>query len=67
MDNFSQGEGSFDMGQNSTSSMTLDELSELIRAAEPIVWSIAIVFGILGVTLTIRYLWRKGCVQNSEW
>lgn len=48
MDTYSQRDVSLDMGQDPTTSVRLDELCELLRAAEPIVWSIAIVFAILG-------------------
>ena len=38
--------------------VTVDKLCKLLKSAQPLVWAIAIVFVLLGVALTIRYLWR---------
>jgi hypothetical protein len=54
------------MGKNSTPNVTLDQVCKLLRSAQPLVWSVAIVLGVLGVTLTVRYLWRKKRVQDEE-
>jgi len=59
MDYYSQGVSPSPMGTNSGPDMTVDQLCKLLRAAKPLVWAVAIVLGLLGVTLTVRYLWRK--------
>jgi hypothetical protein len=53
-------------GKNPAPGMTVDKACKLLRAAQPLVWALAIVLGLLGVTLTIRYLWRKKRVQDGE-
>jgi hypothetical protein len=53
-------------GKNPAPGMTVDKACKLLRAAQPLVWSVAIVLGLLGVTLTVRYLWRKKRVQDGE-
>ena len=66
MDYYSQGDVPSSMGKNSQASVTVDKVCKLLRAGQPLVWSVAIVFGLLGVTLTIRYLWRKKIGQDEE-
>ena len=45
-------------GRNDNAAMTVDKFCKLLKSAQPLVWAIAIVFVLLGVTLTIHYLWR---------
>jgi hypothetical protein len=59
MDYYGQGNSPSALGKNATPQMTVDKACKLLRAAKPLVWSTAIVLGLLGVTLTIRYLWMK--------
>jgi hypothetical protein len=50
------------------SHLTIDKTCKLLDAAQPIVWAVAIVFGLLGVTLIIRRLWLRkvaSCGDNS--
>lgn len=53
-------------GENPVPGMMVDKACKLLKAAQPLVWAVAIVFGLLGVTLTVRYLWRKKRVQDEE-
>jgi hypothetical protein len=66
MDYYGQGNFPSAMGKNPTPSLTVDKVCRLLRAAQPLVWSVAIVFGLLGVTLIVRYLWRKKLLQDEE-
>jgi len=45
--------------------MSVDKACKLLRAGQPIVWAFAIVFGLLGVTLTIRYLWKRNFREST--
>lgn len=54
------------MGKNPASGMTVDKACKLLRAGQPFVWALAIIFGLLGVTLIVRYLWRKRPVPKKE-
>lgn len=51
---------------NAGSGMTVDKACKLLRAGQPIVWAFAIVFGLLGVTLTIRYLWKRNLEERQH-
>lgn len=66
MDYYSQGNLPSAMGKNPTPSVTVDKVCKLLRSAQPLVWSVAIVLGVLGVTLTVRYLWRKKRVRDED-
>jgi len=66
MDYYGQGNVPSAMGQNPAPGLTVDKVCKLLRSAQPLVWSVAIVLGLLGVTLTVRYLWRKKRVQDKE-
>jgi hypothetical protein len=66
MDYYSQGNVSSAMGKDPTPSVTVDKVCKLLRSAQPLVWSVAIVLGVLGVTLTVRYLWRKKRVRDED-
>jgi len=66
MDYYSQGNVPSAVGKDATPGVTVDKLCKLLRAGQPLVWSVAIVFGILGVTLTIRYLWKIKRVQDES-
>lgn len=66
MDHYGQGNVPSAMGENATPGMTVDKVCKLLRAGQPLVWAVAIVFGLLGVTLTIRYLWRRKRIQDEE-
>lgn len=46
--------------------MSIDKTCKLLRSAQPLVWAIAIVFGVLGITLTIRFLWRKRTSSSDK-
>jgi len=46
--------------------MTVDKMCKLLRAGQPIVWAFAIVFGLLCVTLTIRYLWKRNSEEKQQ-
>jgi hypothetical protein len=46
--------------------MSIDKTCKLLKSAQPLVWAVAIVFGVLGVTLTIRFLWRKKTSSPDE-
>jgi hypothetical protein len=59
MDYYGQGAGPSPVGEGPALDMTVDKVCKLLRSAKPLVWSVAIVFGLLGVTLTVRYLWRE--------
>lgn len=63
---YGQTNGASLRGKGSTSGVTVDKVCKLLRSAQPLVWSVAIVLGLLGVSLTVRYLWRKKRVQNEE-
>ncbi len=66
MDYYSQGNVPSPLGKNPTPTVTLDKVCKLLRSAQPIVWSVAIVFGLLGVSLTLRYFWTRKRVQDEE-
>jgi len=53
-------------GKNPTPGVTVDKVCKLLKSAQPLVWAIAIVLGMLGVSLTVRYLWKKKRVQDEE-
>jgi hypothetical protein len=59
MDYYAQGHGPSAMGTVQESRMTVDQMCKLLRSAKPLVWALAIVLGLLGVTLIVRHLWRK--------
>jgi hypothetical protein len=59
MDYYSQGHGPSAMGTVTEPRMTVDQMCKLLRSAKPLVWALAIVLGLLGVTLIVRYLWKK--------
>jgi hypothetical protein len=59
MDYYAQGHGPFAMGTVTEPRMTVDQMCRLLRSAKPLVWALAIVLGLLGVTLIVRHLWRK--------
>ena len=63
MDYYSQGSIPSPMGKNPTPGMTIDKVCKLLRSAQPLVWAVAIVFGLLGVSLTVRYFWHRKRVQ----
>ena len=46
--------------------LTVDKTCKLLKSAEPLVWAVAIVFGLLGVTLIVRYLWRRNQTRTQE-
>jgi len=48
------------------SGLIIDKTCRLLRAGQPLVWALAVVFGLLGVTLIVRYLWRKQGAQTEE-
>ena len=66
MDYYSQGNVPSAMGKNPTPGVTVDKVCKLLRSAQPIVWSVAIVFGLLGVSLTLRYFWTRKRVRDEE-
>jgi hypothetical protein len=66
MDYYGQGNVPSAMGKNTTPGVTVDKVCKLLRAGRPLVWSVAIVFGLLGVSLIVHYFWRKKRVQDRE-
>lgn len=46
--------------------LTVDKACKLLKSAQPLVWAVAIVFGLLGVTLIVRHLWRKRQTPTDE-
>lgn len=52
--------------KNPVPGVTVDKVCKLLRAGQPIVWSVAIVFGLLGVSLTIHYLWRRNRAHEKD-
>ena len=46
--------------------MSIDKTCKLLKSAQPLVWAIAIVSGVLGVTLTIRFLWRRNATSSDK-
>jgi len=63
---YNQMNSSSSMGRNATSHLTIDKTCKLLDAAQPIVWAVAIVFGLLGVTIIIRYLWAKKPASRED-
>jgi hypothetical protein len=66
MDYYSQGNVPSAMGKNQTTGVTVDKVCKLLRAGQPLVWSVAIVLGVLGVSLTIHYFWKRKRVLEEE-
>ncbi|MGA3200533.1 MAG: hypothetical protein ABSD89_14185 [Halobacteriota archaeon] len=66
MDYYSQGNVPSAMGKNPRPGVTVDKVCKLLKSAQPLVWALAIVLGLLGVTLTVRYLWGRKRVQDEE-
>jgi hypothetical protein len=67
MDNYSAGTAPPPVGKSRMPRMTVDKVCKLLNAAQPLVWAFAIVFGLLSITLTVRYLWkRKGTVSGKR-
>lgn len=46
-------------GKNPTPGVMVDKACKLLRAGQPLVWSVAIVFGLLGVSWIVQHFWRK--------
>lgn len=46
--------------------LTVDKTCKLLKSAQPLVWAVAIVFGLLGVTLIVRYFWGKKQTPSDE-
>jgi hypothetical protein len=44
---------------NRVPGLIVDKTCKLLKSAQPLVWAVSIVFGLLGVTLILRYLWVK--------
>ncbi len=57
--NYGQNSGTYLPNKNPMAGVTVDKVCKLLRAGQPIVWSVAVVFGLLGVSLTIHYLWKS--------
>jgi hypothetical protein len=66
MDYYSQGSVPSAMGKNPTTGLTVDKVCKLLRAGQPLVWSVAIVLGLLGVSWTIHHFWRVKRVQDKN-
>ena len=66
MDYYSQGNVPSAMGKNPSTGVTLDKVCRLLRAGQPLVWAVAIVLTVLGVSWTIRHFWRRTCVKNKQ-
>jgi hypothetical protein len=63
---YGQTSGTYLPNKNPTPGVTVDKVCKLLRAGQPIVWAVAIVFGLLGVSLTIHYLWKRNRVDEEE-
>ncbi|MGA9808261.1 MAG: hypothetical protein WBQ56_11280, partial [Candidatus Sulfotelmatobacter sp.] len=61
-----QTNGTYLMGKNNTPGLTVDKVCKLLKSAQPLVWSVAIVFGLLGVSWIVQHFWKKKLVQNKE-
>jgi hypothetical protein len=46
--------------------LTVDKTCNLLIASQPLVWALAIVLGLLGVTLIVRHLWKKEHALKEE-
>jgi hypothetical protein len=66
MDYYSQGNVPSAMGKNPPTGVTLDKVCKLLRAGQPLVWAVAIVLTVLGVSWTIRHFWRRKRVQDKQ-
>jgi hypothetical protein len=53
-------------GKNPMPGVTVDKVCKLLRSGQPIVWSVAIVFGLLGVSWIVDHFWRKKRVPNDD-
>ena len=53
------------LNTGSGAGMSVDKACKLLKAGQPIVWAFAIVFGLLGVTLTVRYLWKRSMQESA--
>ena len=53
-------------GGKNVYAMSIDKTCKLLKSAQPLVWAVAIVFGVLGVTLTIRFLWRRKTTSSDK-
>ena len=54
------------MGRKLSAGLTVDKVCRLLDSAEPLVWAFAIVFGLLGVTLIVRCLWRRKLLTEER-
>jgi hypothetical protein len=63
---YGQTNGSYLTGKNPTPGVTVDKVCKLLKAAQPLVWSLAIVLGLLGVSWTVQHFWRKKSVQDER-
>ena len=63
---YGQTGGTYLPNKNPVPGVTVDKVCKLLRAGQPLVWSVAIVFGLLGVSWIVQRFWRKKLVQNRE-
>ena len=66
MDYYSQGNVPPAMGKSATTGMTVDKACKLLRSTQPMVWAFSIVFGLLSVTLIVRYLWTRKRMDKKQ-
>jgi len=52
--------------KNPMPGLMVDKACKLLRSGQPIVWALAIVFGLLGVSWIFDHFWRKKRVQVEE-
>lgn len=53
------------VGNGPKSHLTIDKACKLLNSAQPMVWAVSVVFGLLGVTLIVRYLWAKRATSRD--
>jgi hypothetical protein len=66
MDHYGQGSVPSAMGKSTTPGVTVDKVCKLLRAGQPLVWSVAIVFGLLGVSWIVHHFWGKKSLKNDQ-
>jgi hypothetical protein len=63
---YGQTNGTYLTGKNNAPGLTVDKVCKLLKSAQPLVWSLAIVLGVLGVSWTVQHFWRKKSAQDKR-